>query len=109
VETSRVDTAPVTYSGSSTDLPARVVSPYYSEAARFPAPEGTEEGRCFLRVVFLLCASCLVAVLWWLLAASPWIVVWLTRSSLAARKWVAKLPIWAPAYRCLLVRRPEAE
>ena len=33
------------YSGSSTDLPARVVSPYYSEAARFPAPEGTGEGR----------------------------------------------------------------
>jgi hypothetical protein len=35
----------VTYSGSSADLPARVVSPYYSEAARFPAPEGIEGGR----------------------------------------------------------------
>jgi len=35
----------VTYTGGSADLPARVVSPYFSEAARFPTPEGIGEGR----------------------------------------------------------------
>ena len=43
-QTSGPSTALAMYTGGSSDLPARVVSPYFSEAARFPAPEGIDQG-----------------------------------------------------------------
>ena len=98
----------MTYSGSSADLPARVVSPYYSEAARFPAPEGTEVGRMLfeggvppMRVLpggYSVVVTC----------GQP-VDGSLADSQLAVRKWAAKSPIWAPVYRCLLAQRPKAE